>query len=413
MLDPRPLFMEGRGLIEVYPWIVPGLAGMAVYLIMPDRRCSRLSHLIVISTAAIYLMTYLCYRDLDAYDIWLYLVYHYFKWLFPVFGFYAVLLVYDVLLRSTQRQFVLAIGIGALLILLPWRADLNRTLRPKGQGNQSPSTPTTNHFDTDRTLLIPGGLPDLRDAVLVAGEGSSTDINTGDHKITVGSRHFNRNDFRLFPIRNGFMLVPLRPLPTGDAVLSVASGVKLDPSVPAIAAQQRVVFGLPCWLRPAACPYKDFIPPPLLPIGKEIAFTGGEKRYLADGWSGSEPTGRWTDGSRANLCFRIDENERGDTAQALTLLIDASALVPPNRPALDVVVSANGIVVGKWRANNSDKQDFSAVIPTSAIAPDGIVDLTLEIVDPRRPCDVLPGSLDTRNLGIFVHRLRLTRGSNT
>src|SRR6516165_4122113 len=89
MLDPRPLFMEGRGAIEVYPWIVPGLAGMAVYLTMPDRRCSRISHAIVIGAAAMYLTAYFFYQQKEAYDIWRYMVYHYFKWLFPVFGFYA------------------------------------------------------------------------------------------------------------------------------------------------------------------------------------------------------------------------------------------------------------------------------------------------------------------------------------
>lgn len=414
MLDPRPLFMEGRGAIEVYPWIVPGLAGMLVYLITPDRRSSRLSHAIVIGAAAIYLATYLCYRDLDAYDIWRYLLYHYFKWLFPVFGFYAVLLVHDVVARSAQRWLVLAISIGGLLILLPWRAELIlATHSTTGAEPEHISITTADTIDRDQILFLPGGMPNLHDAILVAADGSSTDINTGHHELTIGNAHFSRaSDFRLFPIGNGFMLVPLRSLPIGDAVLSVACGVKLDRSVPPIPARQRVVFGMPCWLLPAACRAQDPIPPPLLPIGREIPFTGAENRYLAGGWSGSEPTGRWTDGSQAKLRFRVSKGDIAST-QALTLLIDGVAFVPSSTRPLDVVVKANGIVVGSWHADKSSTQDFSAVIPTKGIELDQIVDLTLDISDPRRPCEVSPGSHDSRELGIFAHGFRLIRRSDT
>jgi hypothetical protein len=103
ILDPRPLFPEGRGIIEVYPWMVPALAGTAVYLITPDRRSSRVAHAIIIGAAVTYLAAYLCYRDLHPYGIWRFINYHYFKWVFPVFGFYALLLLHDVLLRPARR----------------------------------------------------------------------------------------------------------------------------------------------------------------------------------------------------------------------------------------------------------------------------------------------------------------------
>jgi hypothetical protein len=307
----------------------------------------------------------------------------------------------------------LAISVGTLLILLPWRAELIRSGNSTVTEPETASAATFSTLDRGRNLFIPGGLSDLNDAVLAAADGSWSDIYFGQDEMTIGARRFTHLfDFHLFPIPGGFMLLPLRSLPAGNAILSVTPGVKLDPSTPPIVARQHLSFGLPYWVQPTACLTEDLIPPPLLSIGTEVRFTGAENRYLAGGWSGQEQTGRWTDEPRAKLRFRVGEGDFGAT-RSLILIINGRAFIPPKTRPLDLVVRANGIIAGKWRADKFDWQDFSVVFSTSTLGSDRTVDVTMDMSDPRRPCDVLPGSVDTRNLGIFVRGIRLMLGSGT
>jgi hypothetical protein len=68
VVDPRPLFPEGVGLARVFPWIIPGIAGMALFL-LPLRGGRTAPHALVIGTTAAYWLLYLTFVDLEQYGL--------------------------------------------------------------------------------------------------------------------------------------------------------------------------------------------------------------------------------------------------------------------------------------------------------------------------------------------------------
>jgi hypothetical protein len=64
----------------------------------------------------------------------------------------------------------------------------------------------------------------------------------------------------------------------------------------------------------------------------------------------------------------------------------------------------NGIQVTEWQV--AGPAEYSAVIPSSLVESDGIINLMFEISDPRAPCDY-SDSKDCRKLGMKVRELVL------
>ncbi len=89
MIDPKPLFIDGQGLAQVFPWIVPGLVGMVALLLARRVSVPRFVHWAVVAAVMADVVQFLCYRDLHPDYLWQNGVYHYFKWTLPFFGLYA------------------------------------------------------------------------------------------------------------------------------------------------------------------------------------------------------------------------------------------------------------------------------------------------------------------------------------
>jgi hypothetical protein len=396
MLDPRPLLGSGQGLLEALPWMVAGVCGCAVFLLLPLRGAGRwAAHATVILAATLQLLVYLTYRDLHPDGIFRFGNYHYFKWVFPILAFYAALLAHRLASRAGQRLPVLAVALATAGLLLPWRAELAVT------GAQADAAVAGEA----QAVGFDSGLASVRDGLLVAATGAWGPIYFGPHRLTVAGRDYAPfADFRLFPYSGGFLLVPLRPLAAGPARLTLAAEVRPELARPPLHVRQRIVFGWPCWLpqRLYACAAADLIPPPTLPPDGVVAFDGSESGFLGGGWSDGDSGGRWTDGGRAVLRLRP-----AIAAPAYALTLDASAYLPGGAGPLDVRILANGRELLARRLATGDAVSLAAILPADALDPpaSGSAVVTLVVANPRRPEDYDATSADARRLGLFVRRL--------
>ena len=241
VLDPHPLFAEGQGLAMAFPWVLPGIAGMAACLVVPrlvgtsqvGRSLAR--HALVIGVVGLHMAFYLAYRDLHPQGLWRFNNYHYFKWVLPVFGLYAALLVVH-LLPATRWRAALA-GIVALALLLPWRAEF------------VPGPPGGAMVTGPHTAILPHGFASPSDGLLLAAQGSWGDIYSAHHTLLVAGRiWYMGSDIKALPVPGGLLMVPLRRFAAGNTVISFDESVTLDPAVPPVLGRQEVVFGIPCLL---------------------------------------------------------------------------------------------------------------------------------------------------------------------
>ena len=112
LVDPRGWFGEGMGLLEYAPWLLLGAAGMvAATVTTPVPR--RPVVLTVALAASVYTIMMLAYVDLLPPGLWRYNNVHYFKWLFPLFGLFAVRFLLDI----RRRPVILTAALPILLAL--------------------------------------------------------------------------------------------------------------------------------------------------------------------------------------------------------------------------------------------------------------------------------------------------------
>lgn len=393
VLGPVPLFLEGHGLVAQFPWIAPGVAGLAACLLAPGR-AGRAVHLAVAAAVALLLLFTLAFRDLHPYGLWRYHNYHYFKWALPLLGLYAVLLLAALAGGGRRRRAGLA-GLALTAPLFLWRPELHPA--------DAPAPVVQGPHD----LWLPGGFADLHDAVLVPADGVETDIYHGEHVLSVAGRRFDTpHDARAFPRPGGALLVPLRELPAGPVAVRFGRGVVLDPAVPAISARRSVRFGLPCWTlrRRVECRPTPLLPGRPVPLDTPVPFDRTADPYLMGGWSSPDPDGRWTDGRGAGLSLRLADLPPG---QDVVLDVEAGGYVPARggRPT-EIGVVANGVQVAGWGYDSGVARTKSVRIPARLLGPNGALVLRFTIENPRRPVDHGDGG-DTRNLGLHVRGLRL------
>ncbi|WP_448664250.1 hypothetical protein ACG3SL_06110 [Sphingomonas sp. CJ20] len=92
LLDPAPWFPGEVGLLRAMPWLVPGAAGLVLALVRL-RGEARMLAAWLCAAALVYCVTLFAYVDLLPSGMWRFNNVHYFKWLLPLFGLGAVLLV--------------------------------------------------------------------------------------------------------------------------------------------------------------------------------------------------------------------------------------------------------------------------------------------------------------------------------
>ncbi len=389
MVDPQPLFIDGQGLAQVFPWIVTGLAGMAACLWRPTA--PRLAHAALVGAVLADVAQFLCYRDLHPDYLWQNGVYHYFKWTLPVFALYTALLLRALLLGPRVAP---ALALAAVLPgLFAWRLTL-----ADGQALPLPADA--------RSLALPHGLSHLDDVVLARTRPGQTQlIPVGTELRTQGHSYRSSADFKLTPWSETLMVQPLRAMPAAPATLVLAAdSYALDPAVAPVLARVRPVWGWPCWFWPErrACQSAFLLPAPELSPGRSVGFGTGHdgEVYRLAGLATSEPDGDWTDGPHASLSFRLPPGAGGP----FTLELTAIGFAPTGVPS-PVTLYANGVPAGQM-AFGRDASTQHGLIPAAAIGPDGNVQLDIAVADPRTPTRYTVTS-DTRALGIRIMALRL------
>ncbi len=125
---------------------------------------------------------------------------------------------------------------------------------------------------------------------------------------------------------------------------------------------------------------------------------------LRSGWSQSEPTMTWTDGSKARMHLPLAEELHG--REVVLEFSLRPFIAPPKLTSQRVVLTANGEPVGEWMTIEGGKH--SVVLPASVTA-EGEVDLLLELPDAAVPFTVSQ-STDMRMLGIALYELSVSAG---
>lgn len=145
---------------------------------------------------------------------------------------------------------------------------------------------------------------------------------------------------------------------------------------------------------------QESVSPPDLPDHGLIQFGSGGNAdpYLGFGWSGAEPTGRWTVGPVARLSLRLPDDAGSD----LRLFLKATPFVTRDQPVQPVTV-----FIDRRPVHQVDLSPDMANAPVEvALLPDmvvenGVLELMLEIGHPQSPQALGLGS-DRRPLGLMV-----------
>lgn len=143
-------------------------------------------------------------------------------------------------------------------------------------------------------------------------------------------------------------------------------------------------------------------PAPALPADGKIEFrTGGNADpYLGFGWSGAEPSGRWTIGSSANLRVSLPPAQANTN---LRLTLKTRPLITSQRNSQPVGLLVNGHEVYKSTLTPENTQTpIEISVPATAVGATGALNMRFEIGHPSTPGG---NSQDTRLLGMFVDYL--------
>ncbi len=116
LVDSGPFFPQGAGLIERYPWLVLGGAGILAALVRPDRRWIAL---LLTSPALGYVVLMVAYADLVPSNFWSFRLVHYFKWLMPLMALFA----FDFMRSLPQRKAASLAALIAVLAMTSLRYD--------------------------------------------------------------------------------------------------------------------------------------------------------------------------------------------------------------------------------------------------------------------------------------------------
>lgn len=241
VLDSRPLHQRVHGLAAVFVWVLPGFAGLIACALA--ARGQRTAHLVVAGSVMLHWAVYLCYRDLHPEGLWWFGNYHYFKWTQPLLCVYAGLLVLR-LARRRERRAALA-AIAVVLLSCCWQSRLVR----------DPQAPVVR-VAGPRRLVIPGGLTDPREVLVIPARGDAMAIYLGPQHLDQHGRDWSSNgDVKAWKLSDGMVLEVLRSLPPSDAVVELAPGITLTQGAQPGFARMRLVFGLPCAILPwrASC----------------------------------------------------------------------------------------------------------------------------------------------------------------
>jgi len=233
VIDPRPLLPEGSGMVTHLPWLIPGVAGLLLALVPMQGKINRPAWLAA-ATVVLHWAAYLAYRDMHSYGLWRFTNIHYFKWTFPFLLLWMAQFA-RALISSRDRAHA-CVGLALALLLFTWRPILRKP-EEIALGVQNGAISLRRAPRIDEALLLP-----------VAGDSPQlwTNIYFAQTHLDVAARDYiTKRDTKLLPVPGGALLIALRRLPDGPAVLSLPPDIAITASKPAILFRQAIIFGLP------------------------------------------------------------------------------------------------------------------------------------------------------------------------
>ncbi len=121
--------------------------------------------------------------------------------------------------------------------------------------------------------------------------------------------------------------------------------------------------------------------------------------FLGDGWSGPEPQFRWTDNTRSEILFALDNLTAG------TLELRMRPFLNPGRLNQQrISIALNGRPIADLILRDSAPMDYSIPLPPGILSSNNV--LQIQAPDAQSPKS-LGVSSDSRQLGIAVERLKL------
>ena len=221
LIDPRPWFPNGAGLLQRFPWIAAGLAGI---LATPFLRSERRPPLLLLSLLILTTWTsFFAYNDLQPGGLWLFENVHYFKWMFP-----GLLLLGFVVLRNLVGPHRLTAVCSCVLVVLATAIRL----QPKQAGDHAAWMIQVAQTSPPFFTTYFGSL--------ALKSSTKTLVNT--------------RDFRALPDAEGFRMVLFHSGVTGDlSLVSRVPGIQTRDELSAIRWRISPRFGFPCWLPPYGC----------------------------------------------------------------------------------------------------------------------------------------------------------------
>jgi hypothetical protein len=116
LVGAGPFFPQGAGMMEQFPWLALGAAGLLAAVFRPDRRWLAL----LLGLPALgYVVLMLAYSDLAASNFWSFRFMHYFKWLMPLMALFA----YDFVWSFPMRKAASLASLAAILAVTSLHYD--------------------------------------------------------------------------------------------------------------------------------------------------------------------------------------------------------------------------------------------------------------------------------------------------
>lgn len=153
--------------------------------------------------------------------------------------------------------------------------------------------------------------------------------------------------------------------------------------------------------------FRDPAKIPSMECGRPIQFSNASldaDYYFADGLSGFEPHGRWSDGDRVVLKFRLPETR----CEAATIALSLRGFVNAKNPLQSGKVVLNGAEIGRLEilAGDANPAQFTFEMPTPSVKWGELNELAFDIEKPVSPKS-LGMSNDHRVLGFYFRTLEI------
>jgi hypothetical protein len=137
---------------------------------------------------------------------------------------------------------------------------------------------------------------------------------------------------------------------------------------------------------------------PALPANRVVSFRSTDDSatpFLLDGWSFSEPWGRWTEGYSASLIIQVAAPQGATLHFQLKPFATASHLQR-------VQLTINGLAAARWSFDSSEEKNVSVDVLPEMIDPNGFLSIRFSLPDAQYPQELgLPRDDRRRAIGFI------------